>query len=513
VTPPPDAALPPEPDAPPPPECTTSSQCGGSTPYCVANRCEECNGDAACTASEPVCSGADHTCGGCAIDADCALYPATPNCGTAGACVECANDGDCGGGTPYCVANRCEQCDGASTCTATEPVCSTVDYTCGGCAADTDCSLYAATPNCAPSGACVECVDNADCSGTSPICDTQSCRACAAGSECGSGECHLDTGACFAGTELIYLSPTGDDANACTKSAKCKTLTRALALVTATKHTITLAAGTYAAPSTAITTTVDVLGHGATIQGAIAAAGTASVAVYDATIDSAFSNITIDSSASLRLERVTASTGMIVSGTITLIDVHSSFYIYSYKMATLRRVTFMGATAGSTFMGGWDIANSTFVRNTGGVTLSSPVAGSPQRFENNTVANNGSIFSQNQILDLKCVSGAGGVIRNNIVWSSFTPGSGSTVTSGCPQTYSLVYTGTASAYPGTGNLLGDPAFVRISPSGSLPADFHLTASSVARDTADPSSPLADDMDGDSRPANGRADIGADEYLP
>lgn len=425
---------------------------------------------------------------------------------------ECTTDAQCGGSTPYCVANRCEACNGASTCTASAPVCSSTDYTCGGCAADADCSLYAATPNCAPSGACVECVNTADCGGTSPICDGQSCRACEAGSECGSGECHVDTGACFAGSELIYLSPTGDDANACTKAAKCKTVARALELVTATRHTITMTPGVYVGPAS-FAKTVDVLGHGSTIQGAVSAAN-GTIALMDLAIDSTAAYITTDSNADLRLERVTSNASMIISCTVTLLDVHSSGFIYSYKMATVRRSSFIGAAGQSFFMSGWDISSSTFARNAGGVQLSTPDGIHPQRFENNTVVDNGTWTTMSSVLDLKCYGGAAGVIRNNIVWSSFQPASGSTVTSGCTsQTYSLIYTGTSSAYPGTGNLLGNPAFVRLYPSGALPADFHLTAASVARDTADPSNPLADDMDGDSRPANGRADIGADEYLP
>ena len=129
------------------------------------------------------------------------------------------------------------------------------------------------------------------------------------------------------------------------------------------------------------------------------------------------------------------------------------------------------------------------------------------------MVDNGSAAVQGGVLDLTCFNGAGGSFRNNIVWSSFAPYPTTYVVMGCPLTYSVVYTGTATPYPGTGNLLGNPAFVRMLPSGSLPADFHLTSTSVARDTADPANPLADDMDGDARPAGSRADIGADEYLP
>lgn len=494
-------------------ECVNNADCGGATPYCVANQCEECNGDAACTPSEPVCSGSAHTCGGCAIDADCSLYPATPNCGPGGACVECANNADCGGGTPYCVANRCEECNGASSCSASEPVCSTSDYTCGGCTADADCSLYAATPNCAPGGACVECVNNADCSGTSPICAAQECRACQAGSECGSGECHLDTGACYAGSELIYLSPTGDDANGCTKSAKCKTLARALQLVTATKHTITLASGSYTiAATTALTSDVTVLGHGATIAGTITV-NSGSASFFDLTMDGPYNQIACAAAASCRFERITTNIWVSGAGNITLVDFASTSAFSTTGTITIARSSFTDSLSGSMATGGWDITNTIFARNFHGLSLATPTAGRPHRFDNNTVVDNASIWTTSEVIDLKCVGSGLGSFRNNIVWSSFPPGSGSSVTTGCPLTYSLAYSGTSTAYPGTGNILGDPAFVRLHPTTTLPADFHLTAASVARDTADPASPLADDMDGDARPVGSRADIGADEYVP
>jgi hypothetical protein len=76
----PDGAVEPEPDAPPPPECTSSAECGAATPYCVEERCVACDTDAACAATAPVCSDADHTCGGCLSDADCTAYVTTGAC-------------------------------------------------------------------------------------------------------------------------------------------------------------------------------------------------------------------------------------------------------------------------------------------------------------------------------------------------------------------------------------------------------------------------------------------------
>jgi hypothetical protein len=51
----------------------------------------------------------------------------------------------------------------------------------------------------------------------------------------------------------------------------------------------------------------------------------------------------------------------------------------------------------------------------------------------------------------------------------------------------------------------DPKFVNVGQS-----DYHIMATSPAKDAADPAATVKVDYDGDPRPANGRSDIGADE---
>jgi hypothetical protein len=74
----------------------------------------------------------------------------------------------------------------------------------------------------------------------------------------------------------------------------------------------------------------------------------------------------------------------------------------------------------------------------------------------------------------------------------------------CAWTYSDIGQG------GTGatNINADPLFVNV-----LQGNFHIQATSPARDAADPAATLAVDFDGDPRPQGARSDMGADEWKP
>ena len=56
---------------------------------------------------------------------------------------------------------------------------------------------------------------------------------------------------------------------------------------------------------------------------------------------------------------------------------------------------------------------------------------------------------------------------------------------------------------GSGNLMGDPAFVAA-------GDFHIGPTSAARDAANPAATSLRDIDGEPRPLGAGRDIGADE---
>jgi hypothetical protein len=75
----------------------------------------------------------------------------------------------------------------------------------------------------------------------------------------------------------------------------------------------------------------------------------------------------------------------------------------------------------------------------------------------------------------------------------------------CTATYSL-FSGTPPI--GEGNLPGPAGFV-----DETADNFHLMASSPARDTASPAANVRVDLDGDARPLGSGFDIGADEVVP
>lgn len=219
--------------------CTNNSQCSGSTPLCDANKgtCIPCNGDngsgatEACpTSGNPYCSSTG-ACAKCASDADCTNGThAGPFCNTStGACGDaCFTDAECGsgkwcddlsgpgvcgpkvpngqpvpGGTctitiggRACVSgvcdahdNTCGYANGDGPCTASNGatvcrsnICATSGPNsglCEPCASDANCG--GSTPLCDPgTNKCVGCVSNANCSGATPLCNpvTHKCAAC-----------------------------------------------------------------------------------------------------------------------------------------------------------------------------------------------------------------------------------------------------------------------------------------------------------------------------------------------
>ena len=137
----------------------------------------------------------------------------------------------------------------------------------GPCTSNDQCS--APTPICDTAGdQCVECLQNDQCSAANPTCDTamHTCRACAADSDCDSAVCDVPTGMCVAEANVLYVSPTGQDAGTCTKGTPCS-IVQANALAAPPRNNIKLAAGSYTAHLILTNKTLVFYGTGATIDG------------------------------------------------------------------------------------------------------------------------------------------------------------------------------------------------------------------------------------------------------
>jgi len=101
-----------------------------------------------------------------------------------------------------------------------------------GCTADQQCTLPMASV-CDVSGSrtCVQCTqdDFASCTGSTPVCMSNTCQKCTEHAQCASGAC-LPGGACGDDTNVAYIDATGSDNPACSKAAPCLTVMNALSL-------------------------------------------------------------------------------------------------------------------------------------------------------------------------------------------------------------------------------------------------------------------------------------------
>jgi hypothetical protein len=95
-------------------------------------------------------------------------------------------------------------------------------------------------------GDSMSCTGNAQCTGSTPICENGACRACSLDDECDSGVCRAD-GACESSDNVLYVDPNGPSAGACTSESPCD-LMYARSLVTASRYSLRLANGMYSLP-------------------------------------------------------------------------------------------------------------------------------------------------------------------------------------------------------------------------------------------------------------------------
>lgn len=344
------------------------------------------------------------------------------------------------------------------------------------------------------------------------------CRGCVADAECGSDVCAEHIGGCVAESNVVFVAATGTDTGACTRASPCLTIDFALTRIANNQKMIAIGDGTYAAPVQIKSFNANSLAisgpdrdpAGVVLMGGVLVdASTKSVLIEGVTAANSGGRA-IENRGTLTLSRVLvtgASTGLQTTNNNTLDiwdctvsgNLNIGVDVTQTDVQMLRTVVIDNTGGGISVSNAATTIESSIIAQNG--SLFSPfggvryqnLSGKPQAFRFNTVASNASSLS------------APGVVcpANLVVESSIFSGDPSGMAplgATCTATYSL-FSGTAP--PGTGNVSGDPAYVAA-------GDFHIGASSAARDAADPAATTTRDIDNEVRPQGSGRDIGADE---
>ena len=379
----------------------------------------------------------------------------------------------------------------------------------GSCMEDSDCTGMAGTPACDTSRkVCVPCVTNMHCANPMPVCGADNtCGVCREHTDCASLVCE-ETGQCAAEADVAYVEPMGNG-SMCTKSAPCANVDAG----EKTKRRIIKVSGGTIFDNLTVLQPPDRLDIYATPgakmqrsqQGSVLEVrGTGEVHIHGLEISgasggsSAHGIVMTQDDPKLILDRaiLAANSGLgILASTGTLVMDGCV-------------VTRNAAGGANIQMTGYAITSSLFVVNgtpsissTGGLTLGSTSAS--DKFEFNTVAENSSSGT---------VPGRGVNCVTTVPLSNSMFINNRTNLTNCTVTNSLYETG--ATLPTGGNIAGDPAFDVQDPAMyTSPRYFRITAASAARNMADANATLPTDIDRDTRPQEGRRDIGADEYKP
>jgi hypothetical protein len=415
------------------------------------------------------------------------------------------------------------------------------------CELDSECADTPGTPYCGGAGVCVACEENAQCSGATPVCELASntCRACSADSECGSGVCLATLGTCALPEQLVYVKQDGVDTGTCEAGAPCATLNYAKNRATATRNVIRVIGnltqtaelqtklyvdgdgGTWTAPAANVsaltvgTSAGDVTIEGLTLQGTTIAStaavidclNLASLRLHQATVKQGTPGIF--SVCKLHLSDSTISD---VRNAVTCMD--SALFFERSKIGTsddsaikatncevkLLRNEITG-NPGPRFL--VDVASPAMLTvennllwdrmalTSSGLSVTNAPTGGTIRF--NTLVNTSPGAHNGN--GVSCV-GTSQVSSNVIAWQA---GNAAVVPNACARRYNA-YDSLTSVGVGEGNTSAAMATLFLDPAG----DFHLGASSPALGLADPDDKVAVDLDGKARPTSGRLDAGAYE---
>lgn len=381
------------------------------------------------------------------------------------------------------------------------------------CVSNASCMAPTAICDLQGSRMCVQCIapdQVAACNGTTPTCGADhACHACSKHEDCPfSGAC-LPDGSCAMETDVAYVDPDQGAGTTCSLAMPCRKVSDALATsrryvkltgtideaVTINNQSVTI----LAAPNTKL--------QRSTSGVILRVDGTSMVQILDLTIANGLGTTGIGISlpagnmASLELDRVTVTNN--AGGGISAVG----------GAVTISRSTISQNTAGGILISGsqfaitnsFIIANGGLMSGVGGIDISQILTAGTHRLDFNTIASNGGNINIPVNTGVNCSTiGTPLVFDSNIIYGNAVNGGGQQLggSAMCTATYSDVGPG---ATAGATNINADPMFM-----DAAQGNFHLMATSPAKDMADPNATLNIDIDGDVRPQGSRRDIGADE---
>ena len=368
-------------------------------------------------------------------------------------------------------------CTDNTSCTdAAKPFCELGAHICVECLASTDCTRDPGAPNCDP--------------------DSFTCEGCLAHTDCASNAC-LPDGTCGDDATVIYVDAQGLDGNDCTSQKPCATLARGAEVLTATRRYIKLT-GAIVGSTTLTSKRASILaGPGTTLTGTadpVLKLQMSEVKVYDLEILCG----TSPAAGGVKSEMASTTTlsNVYIHGCGKIaIEAKGGFLIVQRsRIADNNDGIVTDGSAGFSITSSIIVHNGNTGSSHGGVHIGTTVSGA-NRFEFNTVAHNTSKGGIGLSGGVTCpVSVTRLPAPNNLI-----------VANSPDNTYYCEFDSSLVA--------DDPTPMAFVNATAAPYDYHIGATSTARDNVTAASTVDEDFDGQFRPLGPAKDFGADEFKP